>query len=100
TIGQRTQEIAVRMACGARAAEVLMMVVRETFNLAVAGILVGIASGFVLTHLMATLLYGISASDVVTYAAASIAIFVVTLLACYVPARRAMKVDAIAALKT
>jgi len=99
-IGQRTQEIALRMAIGARAADVLTMIIREIFNLAVAGIVVGAASAFVLTRAMATLLYGISRSDFTTYAAASIAIFVVMLLACYIPARRATKVDPIGALKT
>src|SRR5207244_3691503 len=98
-IGQRSREIAVRMAVGARTTDVLAMVVGETFRLAIAGIALGIAFAFVLTRAMTALLYGISPTDLPTFAGASIGILIITLLACYLPARKAATVDPIIALK-
>jgi putative ABC transport system permease protein len=99
-VAQRTQEIGIRMALGADRKEVLLMVVADGIRLASAGIAIGLGVSFALTRLMAGLLFGVSASDPRTLGAVTLLLIAVALVACYVPARRAAKVDPMIALRS
>jgi hypothetical protein len=99
SVTQRTHEIGIRMALGARAFDVLKLVVRNGAKLALVGIAIGLAGAFAVTRLMRTLLFGVTATDATTFAAVSILIIVVAVVACYIPARRAANVDPIEALR-
>jgi putative ABC transport system permease protein len=99
SVAQRTREIGIRMALGARRQEVLFLVVGQGARLALAGVGIGVAGGLMLTRLMSALLYGVHASDPVTYGVVAILLMLVALAACFIPARRAMRVDPVVALR-
>jgi putative ABC transport system permease protein len=99
TVSQRTQEIGLRMAIGAQRSDVLRLVVGGGMKLAVAGVAIGIACALGLARLVATMLYDVTPFDPASYSATALVLLVVAALACYVPARRAMRVDPIVALR-
>jgi putative ABC transport system permease protein len=98
-VTQRTQEIGIRMALGASAIDVLRLIVGSGMSLAAIGVVVGLAGALGITRLMSSLLFGVSPTDVLTFALVSAGLLIVALLACYLPARRAMKVDPLVALR-
>jgi predicted permease len=99
TVGQRTREIGVRMALGAQRFDVLRMVLRDGARMIFAGIVLGVIGALELTRLMGSMLYGVKATDPLTFTAVAALLSAVGLLACYLPARRAMKVDPMHALR-
>jgi ABC-type antimicrobial peptide transport system permease subunit len=98
-VAQRTSEIGIRMALGAQTADVLRMIGSTGLRLALAGTAAGAIGAFALTRFMDRILFGVSAVDVATFSAMAGVLILVTLLACYVPARRASKVDPLIALR-
>jgi putative ABC transport system permease protein len=99
TVTQRNHEIGIRMSLGAQPGQVLRLFLRQGAKLAVVGTALGVATALGLTRLMASLLYGVSPTDPLTFAAVAILIMAVALLACYIPAQRAMRVDPMVALR-
>jgi predicted permease len=99
TTRQRTHEIGIRMALGAEPRDVLRLVLRQGLSLAFLGLAIGLAASFALTRVLSSELFGISATDPITFAAVAILLLAVALLACFIPARRAMRTDPMIALR-
>lgn len=99
TTRQRTHEIGIRMALGANPRSVFSLVLRQGATLAFLGIAIGLGASFVLTRALSSQLFGISATDPLTYTAVGLVLLIVALIACYIPARRAMRTDPMVALR-
>ncbi len=98
-VTERTHEIGIRVALGAQQGNVLRLIVGGGLMLAFIGLVLGLPAGFVVARLLASLVYGVGAGDPVTYAGVSVALLIVTLAACWIPAQRAVRVDPIIALR-
>ena len=99
TVSQRTREIGIRMAVGAGEREVLRLVLGQGMTLVAAGLALGIASSLALTRLMSSLLFGVGATDPFTFISVPVVLLVVTLLASWLPAQKAARLDPVRALK-
>jgi predicted permease len=99
SVKQRTSEIGIRLALGAQPAHVLGLIIRQGMTLTITGIIVGVLGALALTRLLASLLYGVAPTDPVTLVVVSIVLVAASLLACYVPARRAMRIEPMEALR-
>jgi predicted permease len=99
TVQERAREIGIRVALGARTRDVLNLVVRRGISLAAVGVGIGLGCAVALTRVMASLLFGVGATDPLTFAVVALVLMLVALLACYIPARRAAKVDPMVALR-
>ena len=98
-VSKRTREIGIRLALGAQRRDVLLLIMKEGAKFSFVGIALGVAGAVAATRLLASELYGVSARDPITYAGVAIVMILVTLLACYIPTRRAMRVDPMTALR-
>ena len=99
-VTQRTQEIGIRMALGAGRQDVLRLVMADGLRLAAAGVAIGLGASFALTRLMTKLLFGVSATDALTFLSVPPLVLAVAVLAAYVPARRATRVDPLSSLRS
>jgi putative ABC transport system permease protein len=99
SVARRTQEVGIRMALGAQRRDVLGLFIGDGMRLVLIGLAIGLASAFALTRLMSSLLFGVSATDLTTFAIVAFSLVGIGLLACYLPARRATKVDPLVALR-
>jgi putative ABC transport system permease protein len=99
TVMQRTREIGIRVALGAQRGDILRLVVGQGIKAVLVGVGVGVISGLALTRLMASLLYGVKPTDALTFASVAAMLIAVAMAACYIPARRAMGVDPLSALR-
>jgi predicted permease len=99
SVAQRTHEMGIRVALGAQASDVFKLVVGEYMRLTAAGVVIGLMGAFALTRVMNSLLFGVTSTDALTLATVSAGLITVALLACYVPARRATKVDPVISLR-
>ena len=99
SVALRTRELGLRLAVGAQPRQVLLLVLKQGLLLTIVGVVLGLAAAFALTRLLSGLLFGVAAVDVTTFATISLLLVVVSLLACYLPARRAMRIDPLSALR-
>jgi predicted permease len=100
SVAQRTGEFGVRLAVGAQRADILKLVIRQGMRLVAAGLVLGLTASFILTRLMKRLLFGVTANDPSTFVVIAVLLLAVALLACWIPARRATKVDPLVALRS
>jgi predicted permease len=98
-VSERTHEIGIRLALGAQSRNILRMILRQGLGLAIAGAAIGLACALIVSHLMAGLLYGVKPTDPLTFAGVTLLLIGVALLACYIPARRAIRVDPLVAVR-
>jgi putative ABC transport system permease protein len=98
-VSERTHEIGIRLALGAQRRNILRMILRQGLALAIVGAAVGLVGGLIVSYLMAGLLYGVRPTDPLTFAGVALLLIGVALLACYIPARRAIRVDPLVALR-
>jgi putative ABC transport system permease protein len=99
SVAARTQEMGIRMSLGAEPRDILKLVVRQGMRLALIGVVIGIAASLALTRLISTLLFGVSASDPLAFSLAAAVLVATALVACYLPARRATRVDPMIVLR-
>jgi len=99
TTRQRSHEIGIRMALGAQQSDVFRLVLGQGLRMILAGLAIGLALSFVLTRFLRNILFGVGATDALTFVGVAMLLCVVALLACYIPARRAMRVDPMVALR-
>ena len=100
SVSQSTHEIGVRIALGARTRDVLALVLAQGFRLVLGGIVLGVVAALPLTRLFASMLYGVTPTDVTTFVTIALLLIFVALMACYIPARRATRVDPLIALRS
>jgi ABC-type antimicrobial peptide transport system permease subunit len=98
-VDQGTRELGIRIALGASPRNILNLVVRQGMTLAFAGVTLGLAASFLLTQLIRSLLFGVRATDPITFAGISFLLAIVTLLACYIPAQRAARIDPLTSVR-
>jgi ABC-type antimicrobial peptide transport system permease subunit len=98
-VAQRTREIGIRMALGAQARDVIALTLKQGMRPTLVGVALGLAGAFALTRVMSSLLFGVSPTDLVTFAVSALVLTVVALLPCWLPARRAARIDPMEALR-